>query len=140
MGSSAQKVSVRLKPIVMHKAVQTDASSSDSEIIGNQAATLGKIKADTSQLSPNILPLCPSPIPTRRRPCVKWENMASFHKPKGDDFSKEHRIFLLEKVQAQFSVGTYHNKSLKRQRLTKMSPVVLTMQFYCLTLRDLSKI
>ncbi|XP_032882835.1 RAS guanyl-releasing protein 1 isoform X2 [Amblyraja radiata] len=101
MGSSAQKVSVRLKPIVMHKAVQTDASSSDSEIIGNQAATLGKIKADTSQLSPNILPLCPSPTPTRRRPCVKWENMASFHKPKGDDFSKEHRIFLLEKERNQ---------------------------------------
>ncbi|XP_078262510.1 RAS guanyl-releasing protein 1-like isoform X2 [Rhinoraja longicauda] len=101
MGSSAQKVSARLKPIVMHKAVQTDASSSDTEISGNQAATLGKIKTDTSLLSPNILPLCPSPIPTRRRPCVKWENMASFHKSKGDDFSKEHRIFQLEKERNQ---------------------------------------
>ncbi|XP_051881582.1 RAS guanyl-releasing protein 1-like isoform X4 [Pristis pectinata] len=97
MGSSAQKVSVRLKPVVMHKASQTDISSSDTDTTGNQAASLGKVKTDTSLLSPNILPLCPSPVPTRRRPCVKWENMASFHKPKGDDFTKDHRIFQLEK-------------------------------------------
>ncbi|XP_041071049.1 RAS guanyl-releasing protein 1-like isoform X1 [Carcharodon carcharias] len=98
MGGSAQKISVRLKPIVMDKASQTDASGLDTDNSGNQATSLGRVKtSDTSLLSPNILPLCPSPIPARRRPCVKWENMASFHKPKGDDFSKEHRLYQLEK-------------------------------------------
>ncbi|XP_067847470.1 RAS guanyl-releasing protein 1-like [Heptranchias perlo] len=98
MGGSAQKISVRLKPTVMHKASQTDVASSDTDTSGNQAASLGRMRtSDTSLLSPNILPLCPSPIPARRRACAKWENMASFHKPKGDDFNKEHRIFQLEK-------------------------------------------
>uniref|UniRef100_UPI00398ED276 RAS guanyl-releasing protein 1-like n=1 Tax=Pristiophorus japonicus TaxID=55135 RepID=UPI00398ED276 len=98
MGGSAQKISVRLKPIVMHKASQTDTASSDTDTSGNQATSMGRMRTpDTSLLSPNILPLCPSPVPARRRPCVKWENMASFHKPKSDDFSKEHRILQLEK-------------------------------------------
>ncbi|XP_060684901.1 RAS guanyl-releasing protein 1-like isoform X1 [Hemiscyllium ocellatum] len=98
MGGSAQKISVRLKPVVMHKATQTDITGSDTDTTGNQATSLGRMKtSDTSLLSPNILPLCPSPLPTRRRPCVKWENMASFHKPKNDDFSKEHRLYQLEK-------------------------------------------
>uniref|UniRef100_A0A4W3HZV6 RAS guanyl-releasing protein 1 n=1 Tax=Callorhinchus milii TaxID=7868 RepID=A0A4W3HZV6_CALMI len=98
MGGSAQKISVRLKPTVIDKASQTDSSWPDTTTPGNQAAPSARTRpSDATLLSPSILPLCPSPVPNRKRACATWVNNASNHKPKEIDFTKEHRIHQLEK-------------------------------------------
>ncbi|XP_075048917.1 RAS guanyl-releasing protein 1 isoform X2 [Mixophyes fleayi] len=92
MGSSAQKISVRLHPAVRHRSTQTDGSPPSSCL---------QIPSPRHSRSPSP---CPSPILIRKRAYAKWENKDSIRKareerrgikPSAQELEKE-RSFLKE--------------------------------------------
>ncbi|XP_063804108.1 RAS guanyl-releasing protein 1 isoform X2 [Pseudophryne corroboree] len=92
MGSSAQKISVRLQTAVRHRSTQTDGSPPSPAL---------QIPSPHHSRSPSP---CPSPILIRRRAYARWENKDSIRKareerrgikPPSQELEKE-RSFLKE--------------------------------------------
>lgn len=82
MGVSSQKISVRLKRTVVHKATQTESvpwagSEGPSALSSPRKAAPGTLYVLPSPTSP-----CPSPVLVRKRAFVKWENKDSLIKSK----------------------------------------------------------
>ncbi|KAF2974072.1 hypothetical protein EK904_010147 [Melospiza melodia maxima] len=88
MGSSAQKISVRLKPAVIHKSTQTDPVL----LAGDVSRKRREKKEHRMPENPYLQAApasstFPSPILGRRRAFVKWENKDSSHKMKEEHHS-----------------------------------------------------
>ncbi|XP_069861856.1 RAS guanyl-releasing protein 1 [Dipodomys merriami] len=80
MGVSSQKISVRLKRAVAHKAIQTEAlPCSPGQLV---LSSPRKVAQDTLYVPPSPPSPCPSPVLVRKRAFVKWENKESFLKSK----------------------------------------------------------
>lgn len=82
MGVSSQKISVRLKRTVAHKATQTEpvpwaGGEGPSALSSPRKAAPGTLFVLPSPTSP-----CPSPVLVRKRAFVKWENKDSLIKSK----------------------------------------------------------
>lgn len=80
MGVSAQKISVRLKPSVVHKSTQTDLPVHSEDLL-RQQKELGLLPESTF-LQPAPLSPCPSPVLSRKKAYVKWENKDCSQKAK----------------------------------------------------------
>ncbi|ETE69859.1 RAS guanyl-releasing protein 1, partial [Ophiophagus hannah] len=109
MGASAQKISVRLKPSVVHKGIQTDVMMAP----GNEVCNLQRESGTSSessflQTSP-VFP-CPSPILGRKKAYVKWENKDCSQKVKEDPQTLKPTYQELEKER---NVLTAENEALK---------------------------
>ena len=85
MGVSSQKISVRLKRTVAHKATQTEALSwlgSEGPSSHFVLSSPRKTAQDTLYVLPSPMSPCSSPVLVRKRAFVKWENKESFIKSK----------------------------------------------------------
>ncbi|XP_053330922.1 RAS guanyl-releasing protein 1 [Spea bombifrons] len=82
MGSSAQKISVRLQAAVKHRATQTEPETRSPCLqVPSPPQSLRPEPTYLLLSSPNPSP-CPSPVPIRKRACAKWENKDSIRKAK----------------------------------------------------------
>uniref|UniRef100_A0A2D4Q1W6 RAS guanyl-releasing protein 1 n=2 Tax=Micrurus TaxID=8634 RepID=A0A2D4Q1W6_MICSU len=109
MGASAQKISVRLKPSVVHKGTQTDVMMAP----GNEVCNLQKesgTSSESSFLQPYPVFPCPSPILGRKKAYVKWENKDCSQKVKEDSQTLKPTYQELEKER---NVLTEENEALK---------------------------
>ncbi|KAM8921240.1 RAS guanyl-releasing protein 1 [Pelodytes ibericus] len=80
MGSSAQKISVRLQPAVKHRATQTEMEPTSPCLqIPSPHRSPSPSPTYLFPASPNPSP-CPSPVPIRKRAYAKWENKDSIRK------------------------------------------------------------
>ncbi|XP_047914715.2 RAS guanyl-releasing protein 1 isoform X1 [Anser cygnoides] len=86
MGSSAQKISVRLKPAVVHKGTQTDSVLLLGDVSHRQTEKKERIP-ENPYLQPTPPSPCPSPLLSRKKAYVKWENKDSSQKMKEEHHS-----------------------------------------------------
>ncbi|NWX85735.1 GRP1 protein, partial [Nothoprocta ornata] len=98
MGSSAQKISVRLKPAVVHKGTQTDP--------GHAARMPENIYLHPAAQSPFL-----SPVLNRRKAYVKWENKDSSRKMKEHHSCKPS----YQELEQEISILKADNDTLKIQ-------------------------
>uniref|UniRef100_A0A452SI43 RAS guanyl-releasing protein 1 n=1 Tax=Ursus americanus TaxID=9643 RepID=A0A452SI43_URSAM len=87
MGVSSQKISVRLKRTVAHKATQTESLpwlGSEGPSGPFMLSSPRKTAQDTLYVLPSPTSPCPSPVLVRKRAFVKWENKESLIKSKED--------------------------------------------------------
>lgn len=73
MGELPQKISVRLKPAVEHKGVQTDLMLWLEDGLPRLQRD-STMPPDNTFLQPAPLSPCPSPVLSRKKAYVKWEN------------------------------------------------------------------
>ncbi|XP_032712771.1 RAS guanyl-releasing protein 1 isoform X2 [Lontra canadensis] len=87
MGVSSQKISVRLKRTVAHKATQTESLpwlGTEAPSGSFMLSSPRKTAQDTLYVLPSPTSPCPSPVLIRKRAFVKWENKESLIKSKED--------------------------------------------------------
>ncbi|KAM9294144.1 RAS guanyl-releasing protein 1 [Gastrophryne carolinensis] len=96
MGSSAQKISVRLQPTMRHRGTQTEDSPpcSPALLVPSPAANAGHRSPQSRTPSP-----LPSPLLIRKRAYVRWENKDSVRKAREERRGK-HTAQELEKEKA----------------------------------------
>uniref|UniRef100_A0A2K6T997 RAS guanyl-releasing protein 1 n=1 Tax=Saimiri boliviensis boliviensis TaxID=39432 RepID=A0A2K6T997_SAIBB len=85
MGVSSQKISLRLKRTVAHKATQTESQpwmGSEGSSGPFVLSSPRKTAQDTLYVLPSPTSPCPSPVLVRKRAFVKWENKDSLIKSK----------------------------------------------------------
>uniref|UniRef100_A0A8C0V4M4 RAS guanyl-releasing protein 1 n=1 Tax=Cyanistes caeruleus TaxID=156563 RepID=A0A8C0V4M4_CYACU len=87
MGSSAQKISVRLKPAVIHKSTQTDPVLLAGDVSRKRREKKEHRMPENPYLQAAPAPTFPSPILGRRKAFVKWENKDSSQKMKEEHHS-----------------------------------------------------
>uniref|UniRef100_A0A8C8BBM0 RAS guanyl-releasing protein 1 n=1 Tax=Otus sunia TaxID=257818 RepID=A0A8C8BBM0_9STRI len=87
MGSSAQKISVRLKPAVVHKGTQTDPALLAGDVSRRQTEKKEHRMPENPYLQAAPPSPCPSPILGRKKAYVKWENKDSSQKVKEEHHS-----------------------------------------------------
>uniref|UniRef100_A0A8C3Y7L5 RAS guanyl-releasing protein 1 n=1 Tax=Catharus ustulatus TaxID=91951 RepID=A0A8C3Y7L5_CATUS len=87
MGSSAQKISVRLKPAVIHKSTQTDPVLMAGDVSRKRREKKEHRMPENPYLQAAPASPFPSPILGRRKAFVKWENKDSSHKMKEEHHS-----------------------------------------------------
>ncbi|XP_053553940.1 RAS guanyl-releasing protein 1 [Bombina bombina] len=81
MGSSSQKISVRLQPALKHRATQTDSDLLNVCQNVPPPPQPSRTPDHTYLLPVKVNPSsCPSPVPIRKRAYVKWENKDSVRK------------------------------------------------------------
>lgn len=98
MGSSAQKISVRLKPAVVHKGTQTDPVLLAGDVSRRQTEKKEYRMPENPYLQAAPPSPCPSPILGRRKAYVKWENKDSSQKMKEEHHSCKPSYQELEQV------------------------------------------
>uniref|UniRef100_A0A8B9NWA2 RAS guanyl-releasing protein 1 n=1 Tax=Apteryx owenii TaxID=8824 RepID=A0A8B9NWA2_APTOW len=111
MGSSAQKISVRLKPAVVHKGTQTDPILLASDVSHRQAEKKEHRMPENIYLQPAPQSPCPSPVLSRRRAYVKWENKDSSRKMKEHHSCKPS----YQELEQEISILKADNEALKIQ-------------------------
>ncbi|RMC00424.1 hypothetical protein DUI87_23033 [Hirundo rustica rustica] len=87
MGSSAQKISVRLKPAVIHKSTQTDPVLLAGDVSRKRREKKEHRMPENPYLQAAPASTFPSPILGRRKAFVKWENKDSSQKIKEEHHS-----------------------------------------------------
>lgn len=97
MGVSAQKISVRLKPAVVHKGTQTDLVPAHGEGLNRQQKEPA-VSSENTFLQPAPVSPCPSPVLSRKKAYVKWENKDSCQKAKEEQFILKPSYQELEQV------------------------------------------
>nr|XP_005993023.1 PREDICTED: RAS guanyl-releasing protein 1 [Latimeria chalumnae] len=113
MGGSAQKISLRLKPTVVHKSTQTDTEISN----GSTPTGLFPLASPRSKASDSVLLIpsptspCPSPVLVRKRAYAKWENRASTFKPREEQNCKP----TLHQIEKENSNLREENEALQRK-------------------------
>ncbi|XP_067318961.1 RAS guanyl-releasing protein 1 [Anolis sagrei] len=129
MGVSAQKISVRLKPSIVHKSTQTDLMLIQAEGLPGQQKEPGTLQESTL-LQPTSLSPCPSPVLSRRKAYVKWENKDCNQKAKEEpctlkpsyqELEQERNILATEKETLKLQLKQAQKKieflSVRRNRI-----------------------
>lgn len=106
MGSSAQKISVRLKPAVIHKSTQTDPVLLAGDVSRKRREKKEHRMPENPYLQAAPASTFPSPLLGRRKGFVKWENKDSSQKIKEEHHSYKPSYQELEQVH------TWWNKSV----------------------------
>ncbi|XP_021571412.1 RAS guanyl-releasing protein 1 isoform X2 [Carlito syrichta] len=114
MGVSSQKISVRLKRTVAHKATQTEPWT-DSEGPSGPFVLSSPRKAaqDTLYVLPSPTSPCPSPVLVRKRAFVKWENKESLIKSKEE--LRHLRLPTYQELEQEINTLKADNDALKIQ-------------------------
>ncbi|XP_065797259.1 RAS guanyl-releasing protein 1 isoform X2 [Muntiacus reevesi] len=116
MGVSSQKISVRLKRTVAHKATQTEALSwlgSEGPSSHFVLSSPRKTAQDTLYVLPSPTSPCPSPVLVRKRAFVKWENKESFIKSKEE--LRHLRLPTYQELEQEINTLKADNNALKTQ-------------------------
>ncbi|XP_039079000.1 RAS guanyl-releasing protein 1 isoform X1 [Hyaena hyaena] len=116
MGVSSQKISVRLKRTVAHKATQTDSPpwlGSEGPCGPFVLSSPRKTAQDTLYVLPNPISPCPSPVLVRKRAFVKWENKESLIKSKED--LRHLRLPTYQELEQEINTLKADNDALKIQ-------------------------
>uniref|UniRef100_A0A8C6DMI1 RAS guanyl-releasing protein 1 n=1 Tax=Moschus moschiferus TaxID=68415 RepID=A0A8C6DMI1_MOSMO len=116
MGVSSQKISVRLKRTVTHKATQTEALSWPGSEGPSSHVVLSsprKTAQDTLYVLPSPSSPCPSPALVRKRAFVKWENKDSFMKSKEE--LRHLRLPTYQELEQEINTLKADNNALKIQ-------------------------
>lgn len=98
MGSSAQKISVRLKPSVVHEGTQTDPVLLAGDVSRRQIEKKEHKMPENPYLQLAPPSPFPSPILGRKKAYVKWENKDSSQKKKEEHHSCKPSYQELEQV------------------------------------------
>ncbi|XP_040824436.1 RAS guanyl-releasing protein 1 isoform X2 [Ochotona curzoniae] len=116
MGVSSQKISVRLKRTVAHKATQTESLP----WIGSEGpsgpfvlSSPRKTAPDTLYVLPSPTSPCPSPVLVRKRAFVKWENKESIIKSKEE--LRRLRLPTYQELEQEINTLKADNDALKIQ-------------------------
>ncbi|XP_062945292.1 RAS guanyl-releasing protein 1 isoform X2 [Cynocephalus volans] len=116
MGVSSQKISVRLKRTVAHKATQTESLP----WIGSEGpsgpfvlSSPRKTAPDTLYVLPSPTSPCPSPVLVRKRAFVKWENKESLIKSKEE--LRHLRLPTYQELEQEINTLKADNDALKIQ-------------------------
>uniref|UniRef100_A0A670ILX1 RAS guanyl-releasing protein 1 n=1 Tax=Podarcis muralis TaxID=64176 RepID=A0A670ILX1_PODMU len=109
MGVSAQKISVRLKPSVVHKSTQTDLVVAPSDGLPRQQREPGTLPENTL-LQPTPLSPCPSPVLSRKKAYVKWENKDCSQKAKQEPCALKPTY---QELEQERNILTTENEALK---------------------------
>lgn len=94
MGSSAQKISVRLQPTIRHRATQTDDCPPSPSLL---VPPVHRSRTPDPSLNRSPSP-CPSPMLIRKRAYAKWENKDSVRKAREERRGIKPTTQELEKV------------------------------------------
>ncbi|XP_007180486.1 RAS guanyl-releasing protein 1 isoform X2 [Balaenoptera acutorostrata] len=116
MGVSAQKISVRLKRTVAHKATQTEALSwlgSEGPSSHFVLSSPRKTAQDTLYVLPSTTSPCPSPVLVRKQAFVKWENKESLIKSKEE--LRHLRLPTYQELEQEINTLKADNNALKIQ-------------------------
>ncbi|XP_006883095.1 PREDICTED: RAS guanyl-releasing protein 1 isoform X2 [Elephantulus edwardii] len=116
MGVSTQKISVRLKRTVAHKATQTEplpCIASDGPSGPFVLSSPRKAAQDTLYLLPSPTSPCPSPVLVRKRAFVKWENKESLIKSKEE--LRHLRLPTYQELEQEINTLKADNDALKIQ-------------------------
>uniref|UniRef100_A0A8C8B946 RAS guanyl-releasing protein 1 n=1 Tax=Otus sunia TaxID=257818 RepID=A0A8C8B946_9STRI len=114
MGSSAQKISVRLKPAVVHKGTQTDPALLAGDVSRRQTEKKEHRMPENPYLQAAPPSPCPSPILGRKKAYVKWENKDSSQKVKEEHHSCKPSYHELEQL-SPYSSAIMADDGLKIQ-------------------------
>ncbi|PNJ27374.1 RASGRP1 isoform 6 [Pongo abelii] len=116
MGVSSQKISLRLKRAVAHKATQTESQP----WIGSEGpsgpfvlSSPRKTAQDTLYVLPSPTSPCPSPVLVRKRAFVKWENKDSLIKSKEE--LRHLRLPTYQELEQEINTLKADNDALKIQ-------------------------
>ncbi|KAJ8780576.1 hypothetical protein J1605_011491 [Eschrichtius robustus] len=116
MGVSSQKISVRLKRTVAHKATQTEALSwlgSEGPSSHFVLSSPRKTAQDTLYVLPSTTSPCPSPVLVRKQAFVKWENKESLIKSKEE--LRHLRLPTYQELEQEINTLKADNNALKIQ-------------------------
>jgi len=116
MGVSSQKISVRLKRTVAHKATQTESLAwlgSEGPSGTLMLSSPRKTAQDTLYVLPSPTSPCPSPVLVRKRAFVKWENKESLIKSKED--LRHLRLPTYQELEQEINTLKADNDALKIQ-------------------------
>uniref|UniRef100_A0A8C5V8D9 RAS guanyl-releasing protein 1 n=1 Tax=Microcebus murinus TaxID=30608 RepID=A0A8C5V8D9_MICMU len=116
MGVSSQKISVRLKRTVAHKATQTESLpwiGSESPSGPFMLSSPRKTAQDTLYVLPSPTSPCPSPVLVRKRAFVKWENKESFIRSKEE--LRHLRLPTYQELEQEINALKADNDALKIQ-------------------------
>ncbi|XP_027427501.1 RAS guanyl-releasing protein 1 isoform X2 [Zalophus californianus] len=116
MGVSSQKISVRLKRTVTHKATQTESLpwlGSEGPSGPLMLSSPRKTAQDTLYVLPSPTSPCPSPVLVRKRAFVKWENKESLIKSKED--LRHLRLPTYQELEQEINTLKADNDALKIQ-------------------------
>uniref|UniRef100_A0A452UH49 RAS guanyl-releasing protein 1 n=1 Tax=Ursus maritimus TaxID=29073 RepID=A0A452UH49_URSMA len=116
MGVSSQKISVRLKRTVAHKATQTESLpwlGSEGPSGPFMLSSPRKTAQDTLYVLPSPTSPCPSPVLVRKRAFVKWENKESLIKSKED--LRHLRLPSYQELEQEINTLKADNDALKIQ-------------------------
>ncbi|XP_058397178.1 RAS guanyl-releasing protein 1 isoform X4 [Diceros bicornis minor] len=116
MGVSSQKISVRLKRTIAHKATQTESLpwlGSEDPSGPFVLSSSRKTAQDTLYVLPSPTSPCPSPVLVRKRAFVKWENKESLIKSKEE--LRHLRLPTYQELQQEINTLKADNDALKIQ-------------------------
>uniref|UniRef100_A0A2K6AIF5 RAS guanyl-releasing protein 1 n=1 Tax=Mandrillus leucophaeus TaxID=9568 RepID=A0A2K6AIF5_MANLE len=116
MGVSSQKISLRLKRTVAHKATQTESQpwiGSESPSGPFALSSPRKTAQDTLYVLPSPTSPCPSPVLVRKRAFVKWENKDSLIKSKEE--LRHLRLPTYQELEQEINTLKADNDALKIQ-------------------------
>uniref|UniRef100_A0A9L0K9S0 RAS guanyl-releasing protein 1 n=1 Tax=Equus asinus TaxID=9793 RepID=A0A9L0K9S0_EQUAS len=116
MGVSSQKISVRLKRTVAHKATQTEPLpwlGSEGPSGPFVLSSSRKTAQDTLYVLPSPTSPCPSPVLVRKRAFVKWENKESLIKSKEE--LRRLRLPTYQELEQEINTLKADNDALKIQ-------------------------
>ncbi|XP_037993602.1 RAS guanyl-releasing protein 1 isoform X2 [Motacilla alba alba] len=112
MGSSAQKISVRLKPAVIHKSTQTDPVLLAGDVSRKRREKKEHRMPENPYLQAAPASTFPSPILGRRKAFVKWENKDSSQKMKEEHHSCKPSY---QELEQEMNILKADNEGLKIQ-------------------------
>uniref|UniRef100_A0A8C8ZBC9 RAS guanyl-releasing protein 1 n=1 Tax=Prolemur simus TaxID=1328070 RepID=A0A8C8ZBC9_PROSS len=116
MGVSSQKISVRLKRTVAHKATQTESLpwiGSEGPSGPFMLSSPRKTAQDTLYVLPSPTSPCPSPVLVRKRAFVKWENKESLIRSKEE--LRHLRLPTYQELEQEINALKADNDALKIQ-------------------------
>ncbi|XP_042713370.1 RAS guanyl-releasing protein 1 isoform X9 [Chrysemys picta bellii] len=128
MGVSSQKISVRVKPAVLDKSTQTEPALANSAVPSRQIEKEHGMPSENIYLQPATPSPCPSPVLSRKKAYVKWENKDSsqkrkdeqhIYKPSYQEVEQERNILKAEnealKIQLKQAHKTIESLSIQRR-------------------------
>ncbi|XP_048803618.1 RAS guanyl-releasing protein 1 isoform X4 [Lagopus muta] len=115
MGSSAQKISVRLKPAVVHKGIQTDSTLLAADVSHRSMEKKEKRILENPYLQPIPPSPRPSPLLSRKKAYVKWENKESSQKTKEEHHEHHSYKPSYQELERERNILKADNEGLKMQ-------------------------